>query len=103
MWDAQITYQCSVVYCGYCFSIAAGMARESDETPISTKQFAVARSAMRAVAYAENVRVGAKFRHNRVMSQINFRTTIVGGKPPRKFCKISPKDTQITPKIRIYT
>ena len=100
-WDAQITYRCSVVYCGYCFSFAAGMAREPHETPISTKQFAVGRSAMRAVAYAENVRVGEKFRHNRVTSQINFRTTIVGGsggKPRGKFCKIPPKNTQITPK-----
>jgi len=45
---------------------------------------------------------GAKFRHNRVTSQINFRTTIVegsGSMPPGKFGKITPKNTQITPKI----
>jgi len=42
-----------------------------------------------------------KFRHNRVTSQINFRgsaegTTILGGSggmPPRKFCKVTPKNT----------
>jgi len=53
------------------------------------------------VAYAENFRGGAKCRHNRVTSQINFRgsaegTTILGGSggmPPRKFCKITPKNT----------
>jgi len=53
-----------------------------------------------AVAYAENPEGGAKFRHNRVISQINFRTTILGasgGMPPGK-CKITPKNTQITPK-----
>jgi len=32
-----------------------------------------------SVACAENSRRGAKFRHNRVTSQINFRTTILGG------------------------
>ena len=45
---------------------------------------------------------GGNFRHNRVTSQINFRTTIPkgsGGMPPGKFCKITPKNTQITPKI----
>jgi len=44
---------------------------------------------------------GAKFCHNRVTSQINFRTTILVGSrrmPPGKFCKITPKNTQITPK-----
>jgi len=53
------------------------------------------------VAYAENFRGRAKFRHNRVTSQINFRgsaegTTIVGetaGMPQEKFCKITPKNT----------
>ena len=53
------------------------------------------------VAYAENYRRGAKFRYNRVTSQINFRTTILGGSggmPPGKVCKITPKNTQITPK-----
>jgi len=43
---------------------------------------------------------GGKFRHNRVISQINFRgsaegTTILrgsGGKPSEKFCKITPKN-----------
>jgi len=53
-----------------------------------------------SVAYAENFRREAKCRHNRVTSQINFRgsakgTTIVGGSggmPPRKFCKITPKN-----------
>jgi len=52
-------------------------------------------------AYAENLRGGAKFRHNRVTSQINFRrsaedTTILGWSrdmPPGKFCKITPKNT----------
>ena len=46
-------------------------------------------------------RRGAKFRHNRVTSQINFRgsaegTPILGGSggmPPEKFCKITPKNT----------
>jgi len=54
-----------------------------------------------SVAYAENSRGGAKFRHKRVTSQINARTTILGGSggmPPGKFCKITPKNTQITPK-----
>jgi len=44
----------------------------------------------------------AKLRHNRVTSQINFRgsaegTTIQGvrGMPPGKFCKITPKTTQL--------
>jgi len=54
-----------------------------------------------AVAYAGNFRRGAKFRHNRVTSQIHFRgsaegTTMLGvsgGMPPGKFCKITPKDT----------
>jgi len=44
---------------------------------------------------------GAKFRHNRVKSQINFRgsaegTNILGGSggmPPWNFCKITPKHT----------
>jgi len=54
-----------------------------------------------SVAYAENSRWGAKFRYNRVMSQINFRTTILGVSgvmSPGKFSKITPKNTQITPK-----
>jgi len=44
---------------------------------------------------------GANFRRNRVTSQINFRRTILVGSgemPPGKFCKTTPKDTQITPK-----
>jgi len=52
------------------------------------------------VAYAENFWGGAKFRHNRVTSQINFRgsaedTTILGvrGLAPGKFCKITPKNS----------
>ena len=53
------------------------------------------------MAYAENFRGGAKFRHNRVTSQINFRgsaegTTILGksgGMIPGKFCKITPRNT----------
>jgi len=66
-----------------------------------------------AVAYAENFREGGQVRHNHVTSQINFRTTILresGGMPPRNFYKITPKNTQITPKnmhlhlkICIYT
>ena len=35
----------------------------------------------------------AKFRHNRVTSQINFRGMGSGGMPPGKFCKITPKNT----------
>ena len=45
----------------------------------------------------------AKFHHNRVTSQINFRgsaesTTILGGSvdmPSGKFCKITPKNTHV--------
>jgi len=58
------------------------------------------------VAYAQKISEGrAKFRHNRVTSQINFRgsaegTTILGGPGawacegmlPGKFCKITPKN-----------
>jgi len=51
---------------------------------------------------------GGNFRHNRVTSQINFRMTVLegsGGMPPAKFCKITPTNTQITPKIThtVYT
>jgi len=53
------------------------------------------------VAYAENFRGGAKCHHNCVTSPINFRgsakgTTILrgsGSMPPRKFCKITLKNT----------
>jgi len=46
-------------------------------------------------------RGGAKFHHNRVTSQINFRrsaegATILwrpGGMSPGKFCKLTPKNT----------
>jgi len=57
---------------------------------------------LQSVSYAENFRGGAKFCHNLVTSQINFRgsaegTTILGGSggmPPGKFCKITPKNTR---------
>jgi len=45
---------------------------------------------------------GGKFRHNRLTSQINFRTTILGesgGMPPGKVCKITPKNTHLHLKI----
>jgi len=46
------------------------------------------------VAYAENFRGEDKFRHNRVTSQINLRTTILGGpgaRPRKNFAKLHLK------------
>jgi len=54
---------------------------------------------LRAVAYAENSRGASKFRHNRVTSQINFRTTIVGGSgacPRENFAKLHQKYANYT-------
>jgi len=60
------------------------------------------------VAYAEISEGEAKFRHNRVTSQINFRrstegTIILGGSgsmPPGKLCKITPKITHFFPLLK---
>jgi len=52
-----------------------------------------------AVAYAENSRGGTKFCHNRVTSQINFRTTILGGPgacPRENFAKLHKKYANYT-------
>jgi len=48
----------------------------------------------------------AKFRHNRVTSQINFRTTILGGPgayPRENFAKLHQKIRKLHLKIRICT
>ena len=58
------------------------------------------------MAYAENFRGAAKFCHNRVTSQINFRTTILEGSgdmPREKFAKLHLKIRKLHVKLRIYT